>query len=217
MDWRQQNCRLLAHFDRAVKGSMFMLAVDDKVQGTLQFWNVAFYFTFTFFSCSHFYCLTAWNGLTFKCYWYATSPQSLKRMSSLQGMRINNVTMQDMLYCSVVKFPTTAIARRIYCCVSSIVSDEKPFKCSQCESSFRKSSGLKQHVTRQHSQSTAEKTNQSQANQESSRRGTNSNDRPYACQVMFTETAVKSWQKFKLCKVAHNCFNSLEPVNCPLL
>jgi len=58
------------------------------------------------------------------------------------------------------------------------MTDEKPFKCSQCESSFRKSSGLKQHVTRQHSQNTPQKSSQS-----SSRRGAHSNDRPYACQV----------------------------------
>lgn len=62
-------------------------------------------------------------------------------------------------------------------------SDEKPFKCLQCDSSFRKSSGLKQHVTRQHPQNMPQKTNQSQTNQGYSRRGTNSNDRPYVCQV----------------------------------
>ena len=64
-----------------------------------------------------------------------------------------------------------------------IVSDEKPFKCSQCESSFRKSSGLKQHVTRQHSQHAPHKLTQAQSNQASSKRSSSVNDRPYACQV----------------------------------
>ena len=62
------------------------------------------------------------------------------------------------------------------------VSDEKPFKCLQCESSFRKSSGLKQHVTRQHSQHTPQKSTQAQTNQ-SSKKNSSANDRPYACQV----------------------------------
>ncbi|KAM7439467.1 Zinc finger E-box-binding homeobox 2 [Porites harrisoni] len=61
--------------------------------------------------------------------------------------------------------------------------DEKPHRCSQCDSSFRKSSGLKQHVTRQHSQNTPQKTNQSQVNQDSNRKGANTGDRPYSCQV----------------------------------
>ncbi|KAL9980824.1 hypothetical protein ACROYT_G009462 [Oculina patagonica] len=63
-------------------------------------------------------------------------------------------------------------------------NDEKPFKCSQCESSFRKSSGLKQHVTRQHSQNAQQKlTSQAQANQASVKRSSSASDRPYACQV----------------------------------
>lgn len=71
------------------------------------------------------------------------------------------------------------------------VSDEKPFKCSQCESSFRKSSGLKQHVTRQHSQNTAQKSTQAQANQASNKKNSSANDRPYACQVTLTSPPVR--------------------------
>ena len=70
-------------------------------------------------------------------------------------------------------------------CLLCDVSDEKPFKCSQCESSFRKSSGLKQHVTRQHSQNTLQKSTQAQSNQ-SSKKSCSANDRPYACQVKST-------------------------------
>ena len=76
-----------------------------------------------------------------------------------------------------------------------VVSDEKPFKCSQCESSFRKSSGLKQHVTRQHSQNTPQKSTQAQTNQ-SNKKGSSANDRPYACQVRPTCPPVS---KYHMC------------------
>lgn len=61
--------------------------------------------------------------------------------------------------------------------------DEKPFKCSQCESSFRKSSGLKQHVTRQHSQNAPQKIPPALSNQVSTKKSSTASDRPYACQV----------------------------------
>lgn len=67
--------------------------------------------------------------------------------------------------------------------LSCKISDEKPFKCSQCESSFRKSSGLKQHVTRQHSQNAPQKIPPALSNQVSTKKSSTASDRPYACQV----------------------------------
>lgn len=64
------------------------------------------------------------------------------------------------------------------------VTDEKPFKCLQCESSFRKNSGLKQHVTRQHTQNAAQNSNPCKSDQVSSKStGSKSTDRPYLCQI----------------------------------
>lgn len=83
------------------------------------------------------------------------------------------------------------------------VSDEKPFKCSQCESSFRKNSGLKQHVTRQHSQNTPQKSTQAQTNQ-SYKKSSSANDRPYACQVRPTCPPVSKY----ICAVAILLFSN---------